>query len=94
MISNYNAEDGKPYFIKNLSQIYSKCLHIHGIHVAVIGPEYAEAFYEEVPRRIKKGEIKCLEDIEEGGLAKMGEAILAVQKGKNFGKQVVKVANA
>jgi NADPH-dependent curcumin reductase CurA len=90
MISGYNSE---PYHIRNLSHIYIKSLSIYGIMVFNIGPKYADQFYNEIPRKLKSGEIKYLEDKEMGGLERMGEAILDVQKGKNFGKKVVIVAD-
>lgn len=89
MIANYNNE---PYHIKNLSRIYTNSLSIHGIMVFDLGPKYSEQFYKEIPKKLKSGEIKYLEDKEMGGLERMGEAIVDVQKGRNFGKKVVIVA--
>jgi NADPH-dependent curcumin reductase CurA len=89
MISGYNNE---PYHIKNLSRIYINSLSIFGIMVYELGPKYIEQFYSEIPRKLKSGEIKYLEDKEMGGLERMGEAIVDVQKGLNFGKKVVIVS--
>lgn len=44
-----------------------------------------------MPAKIASGEMKYLED-RSYGLESVGDAILAVQKGTNFGKKVVIVA--
>ena len=50
-----------------------------------------DSFYKEVPEWIATGKVKIREEIEEG-LEKVGYLFVAVQKGYNTGKAVIKVA--
>ena len=88
MISVYNNE---PYPVKNLMQIISKRLHIHGFIVGFLRHKYEEEFYATVPARVASGELKYKE-YRVQGLECAGQAILDVQTGVNFGKCVVIVA--
>lgn len=90
MISSYNSTDGD-YPVKNLSQIFSKSLSLHGFTVSVLHDKYVERFYAEVPQLVAAGKIKYQEDVSKG-LESVGDAILDVQKGRNKGKKVVVVA--
>ena len=90
MISGYNTQE--VYTVKNLFQIIPKELHIHG--VAVLGhlnEKYADEFYETVPGKIARGELKYKEYVLHG-LDKVGQGLLDVQVGNNFGKCVVVVS--
>jgi len=53
---------------------------------------YEEEFYKIVPSKLAKNELKHREDVTDG-LEKVGEVLLAVQKGLNKGKAVIKVAD-
>ncbi|EPS94416.1 hypothetical protein FOMPIDRAFT_1134389 [Fomitopsis schrenkii] len=88
MMSEYNSE---PYSPKNLSQIIYQQLRVCGFVVGSLYNKYRERFYQEMPAKIASGEMKYLED-RSYGLESVGDAILAVQKGTNFGKKVVIVA--
>lgn len=89
MITHYNGEAS--YHVKNLAKIVSKQLKLSGFIVTTLWKKHLEDFYSEIPPKVARGEIKYLEDITHG-LDKAGEAILAVQIGKNHGKSVVLVA--
>ncbi|TBU32689.1 NAD(P)-binding protein [Dichomitus squalens] len=90
MITVYNTNE--TYTVKNLFQIIGKELHIHGVMVA--GPlheKYVDEFYETIPEKIARGELKYKEHVLHG-LDKAGQGLLDVQTGKNFGKCVIVVA--
>ncbi|KAJ7872490.1 hypothetical protein B0H14DRAFT_2721849 [Mycena olivaceomarginata] len=87
-ISGYN---NGPQPMKNPGLIFAKCLHLHGFLVAYLRPKHAAAFHAEFVPRLVSGEFKFTEDVTKG-LEKVGDVILAVQKGTNTGKAVVVVA--
>jgi NADPH-dependent curcumin reductase CurA len=76
---------------QNPGLIFAKCLHLHGFLVAYLRPKHAAAFHAEFVPRLVSGEFKFTEDVTKG-LEKVGDVILAVQKGTNTGKAVVVVA--
>ncbi|KAJ7214040.1 hypothetical protein GGX14DRAFT_444869 [Mycena pura] len=78
--------------MKNPALIFEKCMHFHGFLLFELRAKYAEAFQAEVVPRLVSGEFKSSEDITRG-LDKVGDVILAVQKGTNTGKAVVRVAD-
>lgn len=53
--------------------------------------EFNEEFYEIIPKAISDGKIKWREEVWDG-LDRVGDAILAGQKGTNKAKVVVRVA--
>jgi NADPH-dependent curcumin reductase CurA len=53
--------------------------------------KYLPEFYATIPEKLASGEIKYTEEVTRG-LDKVGEVILAVQKGMNKAKAVVLVA--
>lgn len=55
-------------------------------------PKHGAQFYAEIPTKVASGEIKHREHVYDG-LAKGGEALLAVQKGLNNGKAVIHVSD-
>jgi NADPH-dependent curcumin reductase CurA len=71
--------------------VIGKCLHIHGILVLPLFPKYYKEFYSTIPAMLASGELKYSEEITKG-LDKVGDVILAVQKGTNKAKAVVVVA--
>lgn len=89
MISGYN-EQAPP--VNNLVAIVSKEITISGFLVFSLYPKYGQWFYEEIPQRIASGELKYIEDIKKG-LEYGGHAIEDVQRGRNFGKSIVLVAD-
>ncbi|ESK94047.1 hypothetical protein Moror_12792 [Moniliophthora roreri MCA 2997] len=89
MVSEYNNQDGT--HLKNLWAIYGRSLHIHGFLAFDLAPKWDAAFWKEVPPLVASGKLRHREDITKG-LENSGEAILEVQKGINFGKKIVLVA--
>ena len=76
---------------QNISQVVGKQLKIFGFIWSSLASKYETQFYEEMPAKISRGEIKYQED-KTFGLEHAGEAILAVLTGKNTGKSVIVVA--
>ncbi|KXN88464.1 Zinc-type alcohol dehydrogenase-like protein PB24D3.08c [Leucoagaricus sp. SymC.cos] len=89
MISGYNT-GGVP--IRNLMQVVGKDITLRGFIVGRSLPKYLKEFYDTVPAKIAKGEIKYTEEVTHG-LDKVGDVILAVQKGTNKAKAVIHVAD-
>lgn len=88
-ISSYNTGP-KPVY--NTDLIFSKCLHLHGFLVGALADKYQQQFYAEVPALVASGKVKLREQIVDG-MDKLGELLVAVQKGINTGKAVIKVAD-
>ncbi|KAI0782983.1 alcohol dehydrogenase [Abortiporus biennis] len=90
MISGYNS-GGAP--VKNIFQVIGKQIKMSGFIVGnpKLVAKYEERFYQEVPPKVAKGEIKLRED-RSIGLESAGQAILDVQVGNNNGKKVIIVA--
>jgi len=89
MISGYN-EGGKP--VKNLMNLVANSLVMYGFIVFRLEKKYDDEFYEKIPHMLARGDLKFTEEIWRG-LDKVGEAILAVQKGQNKAKVVIQVAD-
>ncbi|KIJ92846.1 hypothetical protein K443DRAFT_647825 [Laccaria amethystina LaAM-08-1] len=89
MIAGYNV-GGQP--IKNLINVISKSLSIHGFIVSRLEPKYDDEFYAVIPAKVASGEIQHREDVYDG-LGKVGDVMLAVQQGLNKAKAVVHVAD-
>ncbi|KAJ7676980.1 hypothetical protein DFH06DRAFT_1428958 [Mycena polygramma] len=87
-ISGYNTGHQG---IKNFHLIGPKSLHLHGIFVGALMPKYLAEFYATIPSQLASGKLKYSEEITKG-LDKVGDVILAVQKGENKAKAVVVVA--
>ncbi|KAI0260779.1 alcohol dehydrogenase [Gloeopeniophorella convolvens] len=88
MISGYN--DKEPYRLKNAFLIISKEISIFGFWVGRWGDKYGAEFAREMPKLIKSGEVKYMEDISYG-LDKIGQSITDVLVGANYGKKIVQV---
>ncbi|KAI9478232.1 MAG: hypothetical protein EXX96DRAFT_504545 [Benjaminiella poitrasii] len=89
MISQYNKKNPDP--IHNLMQIVAKSLELRGFIVSD-SPEMEEPFRKEVTKWIQDGQIKYRESVVEG-IDQTPQALIDVLRGKNFGKQVVKIAD-
>ncbi|CAE6431294.1 unnamed protein product [Rhizoctonia solani] len=91
-ISAYNSS---PVPIKNWNYFLTKRLTIRGFIVGELEAQVGkpQVFYEKMVPLVASGQIKWNEHVFEG-LDKAGDAILAVQKGDNTAKTVVKVADA
>lgn len=85
-ISGYNEK--VPVF--NIDKVFSQSISMNGFIVYRLYDKYEAQFYEEAPELVASGKIKHREQVFEG-LKSAGEAILAVQKGTNLAKAVLKV---
>lgn len=90
MIAGYN-NGGAPVY--NLSNMFRASISMNGFIVSDLAPKWANEFNKVIPSKVASGEIKYREDIYHG-LERVGEVILAVQKGKNKAKAVVHVADS
>ncbi|KAE9405440.1 NAD(P)-binding protein [Gymnopus androsaceus JB14] len=89
-ISTYNSKDG--VVMKNIDQIYARCIKLYGFLVVHLAPKWQKEFYEVIPKKIASGDFKYKEDITRG-LENAGEALREVQTGKNHGKKVIIVSD-
>ncbi|KAH8551972.1 hypothetical protein BGW37DRAFT_493102 [Umbelopsis sp. PMI_123] len=87
MISQYNTTE--PYGVRNLVSIVGKRIRMEGFIVMDHGDSEPE-FLQKVSALLKEGKFKYRETIAEG-IESTPQALVDVLKGKNFGKQVVKV---
>ena len=76
---------------QNLHLLYTKHITLYGFTVMILGEKYLDEFLTEIPPQLASGGLQHMEDLTYG-LDKVGDAILAVQKGDNWGKAVVVVA--
>ncbi|KAG0310466.1 hypothetical protein BGZ99_000365 [Dissophora globulifera] len=90
MISQYNTPN--PYGVKNLMNIVGKRITMRGFIVSDFAEQCGADFAKDVGTWLVKGEIVYKEDIAVG-LDNAPDAFVGMLQGKNFGKQVVKVAD-
>ncbi|KAF9907229.1 hypothetical protein EC991_011219 [Linnemannia zychae] len=90
MISQYNTT--KPYGIRNLGHIVGKRITMRGFINDDFAKECMEDFIRDVSEWLEKDEIIYREDVEDGIEGSL-DAFVGMLKGKNFGKQVVKIAD-
>ncbi|KAI8824444.1 NADP-dependent alkenal double bond reductase P2 [Fimicolochytrium jonesii] len=89
-ISQYNASE--PYGVKNLSMLIKSKLKLQGF---IVGDYYADRelyqrFQQEIVQWIKEKKIVYKEHVDEG-IASAPSAFVGMLKGRNTGKQIVKV---
>ena len=93
LIAQYSATEA-PDMKYRTSQIFravlTKRLTIRGFIVTDFAAKFPD-FIRDMPQWIKEGRIKYREDIAEG-LENAPQAFMGLLKGKNFGKQLVRVA--
>ncbi|PPQ71633.1 hypothetical protein CVT26_010594 [Gymnopilus dilepis] len=89
MITGYN--EGYNTLISNLVQIHVKSLTVNGFVIIHFEGKYDEEFYRVMTPLVASGEIKYREEVTVG-LDKVGDVVLAVQKGENRAKAIVQVA--
>ncbi|KAF8884419.1 alcohol dehydrogenase [Gymnopilus junonius] len=77
--------------VRKLLQIIIRSITLHGFFVDRLVPKWNEDFMKIVPPLLTSGELKYREE-EFDGLEVVGDALLALLKGKNIGKVVVHVA--
>ncbi|KAF9962989.1 hypothetical protein BGZ70_007731 [Mortierella alpina] len=90
MISQYNTQE--PYGIRNLIQVVGKRITIRGFIVSDFAAECSADFAKDVGSWLANGEIIYKEDIAVG-VDSAPDAFIGMLQGKNFGKQVVKIAD-
>ncbi|TFK22715.1 alcohol dehydrogenase [Coprinopsis marcescibilis] len=90
MITQYN--DAGAQTLKNLINIVTMSLSLHGFIVfRDLEHKYNEEFYSLVPELVSSGKIQYREQVYDG-LETVGEVLMAVQKGINEAKAVIRVA--
>lgn len=91
MISQYNRE--QPEGVHNLMQIVAKRLRFEGFIVGdPVNADMREPFMKETTKSLLEKKIQYKETVAYG-IEKTPEALVDVLQGRNFGKQVVKVAD-
>ncbi|KAF9109680.1 hypothetical protein BGX27_007352, partial [Mortierella sp. AM989] len=90
MISTYNTTN--PYGVPNLFHFVAKRLTMRGFIVSDFVEECAADFAKDMGSWLAKGEIIYKEDIADG-IDSAPDAFVGMLQGKNFGKQVVKIAD-
>lgn len=88
-ISQYNLKNPEPIY--NIALINAKRIKFDG-YVVMDHMEYEEEFLREVTALLLRGDIKYEETVA-NGIEKTPQALIDVLQGKNFGKQVVHVAD-
>lgn len=89
MISQYNLTKPEPLY--NIGLIVNKRIKLDGF-LYTDHHDYEEQFFREVTPLLVSGEIKYLESTSYG-IESLPQALIDVLKGKNFGKQVVHIAD-
>ncbi|GKZ30623.1 hypothetical protein AbraIFM66950_009770 [Aspergillus brasiliensis] len=94
MVSQYNLKPEEKYGVKNLYAIVTKRLRMRGFIVgdADIGPKYIKERDEKVTQWLQEGSIQAKEDITVG-IENGAEALVAMLRGDNLGKAVLKIAD-
>jgi NADPH-dependent curcumin reductase CurA len=88
MISDYNSAE--PYRVKNLRAVLVNRLKVQGMIVFDWKERYGEAL-KALGGYLAAGQLKTRESVVEG-LARAPQGLVALLKGGNFGKQLVKLA--
>lgn len=95
MISEYSKPAGERYGIKNLMYIVSKRITFRGFIVGDkdFGPKYFVERGEKVGKWLSEGSMKAKLSIVDG-IDNGPEGLVGMLEGKNFGKTVLKIADA
>lgn len=91
-ISGYNSKPEDRYGVKNMFYVVTKHLRMKGFIVDLSPPKYKAALDQLVPLFVE-GKIQGREDIYQG-IEKGPEALVGIFKGQNFGKAILKIADA
>ncbi|MBL4885512.1 MAG: zinc-binding dehydrogenase [Planctomycetaceae bacterium] len=89
MISQYNLDHDEMVGARNLTHINRKRIRMQGFIVSDHNDRLDE-FMDQMAGWLKSGEIKYRVDITDG-LGNAPAAFIAMLKGQNFGKQVVRI---
>lgn len=95
MISQYNVKDGNYYGIKNLMEIVGKRITMRGFIQSDpdMAPKYKDEHQEKMQQWLHDGTFKAKLHVTEG-LDNAAEGFLGMLEGKNFGKAILKIADA
>lgn len=95
MVSQYNLTRDQKTALRNVDNIVTKRLTIRGFIVNDLdmGPPYAKDHLANVTKWIKDGSIKVQTSVT-NGIDNFGEGFVGMLEGRNFGKAVVKIADA
>ncbi|ROW07358.1 hypothetical protein VMCG_03748 [Cytospora schulzeri] len=96
MISQYNIKDpAERYGVKNLPFLFTKRLTMEGFIVGdpKFGPVYAKEHQEKLQQWLHDGTFKAKLSVTEG-IENAGQGFLGLLTGENFGKAVLKIADA
>ncbi|CAN8104729.1 unnamed protein product [Discula destructiva] len=95
MISQYNIADNNYHGIKNIREIVTRRITMRGFIVSDpdMGPLHAKDHQEKMSQWLHDGTFKAKLHVTEG-LDNAAEGFLGMLEGKNFGKAVVKIADA
>jgi len=96
MVSEYNSKsDSEKYAVKNLMMIVGKRITIRGFIVgdANMGPRYVKDRNEKVAKWLDDGSFKAKISVTDG-IDNAPDGFVGMLQGKNFGKAVLKIAEA
>ncbi|KAK6531765.1 hypothetical protein TWF694_002934 [Orbilia ellipsospora] len=94
MISQYNREQGQEaYPIRNLMNVVGKRLKMEGFIVGDLAPKHAANHQRDVQQWLADGTLIYTEDVTVG-IDNEAEGFVKMLKGENFGKAVIKYADA
>ncbi|KAK7746032.1 hypothetical protein SLS53_002754 [Cytospora paraplurivora] len=96
MISQYNIKDASErYGVKNLVYLFTKRLTLEGFIVGDpdFGPVYAKEHQEKMQQWLADGSFKAKLSVTEG-IDNAAQGFIGLLEGKNFGKAVLKIADA
>jgi len=93
MISEYNKQEGERYGVTNLMYMVSKRITFRGFIVsdADMGPKYYVERGKNISKWLSEGTFKAKMSITDG-IDKGPEGFVGMLQGKNFGKEVLKIA--
>lgn len=89
MISQYNLKEGEG--VRNLFSIVAKEIHVHGFLVSSYVHVFPK-FYDFIMPLVREGKVTYVEDVAEG-LENAAAALVGLFSGRNFGKQLVRLAS-
>lgn len=95
MVSQYSAKPDERYGVNNLMQIVAKRLIFRGFIVGDenMGPVHAKEFTENMSKWLKDGSFIAKMSITDG-IDHAAEGFVGMLEGKNFGKAILKIADA
>lgn len=95
MVSEYNKADSEKYGIRNLMLIVGKRITMRGFIVGDpnMGPRYLQDRNEKVAKWLHDGSFKAKISVTDG-IDNAPEGFVGMLQGKNFGKAVLKIADA